>query len=99
MPTTPSSGNDSARERSFSPTAEATTGNTRKWLQYAGIALVGLAYVGGLIWWTYASMNVEPSRNSGQLQRVDPVLKTMSMPSPEPVASPMPGPVSVDPRT
>lgn len=29
-------------------------------LQYAGIAVVAVAYLGGIAGWTYASMNVEP---------------------------------------
>jgi hypothetical protein len=31
----------------------------RLWLQYAGIALVALAYLGGMIGWSYASLNLE----------------------------------------
>jgi len=99
MPTTSPSGDDPAPERAFSSTPEATEDRKRKWLQYAGIALVGLAYIGGLIWWTYASMNIEPSRDSGLLQRVEPVLKTMSVPSAEPVASPLPAPATAEQRT
>jgi hypothetical protein len=29
-------------------------------LQYAGIFVVAVAYLGGIAGWTYASMNVEP---------------------------------------
>lgn len=48
----------------------------RQRLQYAGIALVAIAYIGGLIWWTYASMNIEPASDSSFTVPVDPVLKT-----------------------
>jgi len=48
----------------------------RQRLQYAGIALVAIAYIGGLIWWTYASMNIETPRDSGFAIPADPVLKT-----------------------
>lgn len=31
----------------------------RLWLQYAGIALVAIAYLGGLIGWSYVSMKLD----------------------------------------
>jgi hypothetical protein len=40
----------------------------RLWLQYAGIALVALAYLGGLIGWSYASLNLEKNAASAPTQ-------------------------------
>lgn len=61
----PSSGNPSVAGR-----------KQRRRLQYAGIALVAIAYIGGVIWWTYASMNIEPPRDSGFSVPSEPALNT-----------------------
>lgn len=64
MTTYPSERNsDSGSPSANNPSLAAR--RQRRRLQYAGIALVIIAYIGGMIWWTYASMNIEPPRDSG----------------------------------
>lgn len=64
MTTYPSERNsDSGSPSTSNPSLAAR--KQRRRLQYAGIALVIISYIGGMIWWTYASMNIEPTRDSG----------------------------------
>lgn len=71
-----SSESDSVSRSPSSQNSSSVDKKRRQRLQYAGIALVAIAYIGGLIWWTYASMNIDTPRDSGFTVPVDPVLKT-----------------------
>lgn len=52
--------NESESASTTSPGSPPDDRRTRRMLQYAGIAVVAVAYLGGIAGWTYASMNVEP---------------------------------------
>jgi hypothetical protein len=60
----------------------------RLWLQYAGIALVAIAYLGGLIGWSYVSMKLDKDAAAAPVEdrlRVDVVA-----PAASPGAAPFP---------
>jgi len=60
--TTGGSSHERGPDNGASPTGPSLSPARRKvrlWLQYAGIALVALAYLGGMIGWSYASLNLE----------------------------------------
>ena len=61
-PTTGGSSHEREPENGTSPSGPSLSPARRKvrlWLQYAGIVLVALAYLGGMIGWSYASLNLE----------------------------------------